>query len=89
MADNGHAYGIPITSAKVLRVKLELPPHSDMGSVLDNIDVGRVQELCRSELHKDESWCVLYCGAVAVIRAALTSACTKSRFHYAEESFNW
>ena len=70
-------------------VKLKLPPQSVMGSVLDDIDVGRVQELCRSELHKDESWCVLYCGAVPVIRAALTSACTKSRFHYAEESFNW
>ena len=70
-------------------MKLTLPPQSVMGSVLDDIDVGSVQELCRSELHKDESWCVLYCGAVPVIRAALTSACSKSRFYYAEESFNW
>ena len=70
-------------------VKLALPTQTDVGSVIDGIDVSRAQQLCRSELHTEESWCVLYCGAVKQIRASLMNACTKSRFHYAEESFNW
>ena len=64
---------------------LELPDTKAMNAV----DAARIQALCRTELTYDDPWCVLYCGAVQKIREALKDACQKSRFHYAEESFNW
>ena len=64
---------------------LELPD----AAVIDAVNAERVQALCCSELATDEAWCVLYCGAVAKVRESLMTVCHKSKFHYAEESFDW
>ena len=45
--------------------------------------------MCRTELTADECWCIMYCGAVPQVQKTLKEAAKKSKFHYAEESFNW
>lgn len=58
-------------------------------AIINAIDAAKVQGYCRSELAGDESWCLLYCGAVQQIRSILVDSAKKSKFHYAEETFNW
>lgn len=64
-----------------------LLPSSD--EEFNSVDVAKVQNICRSKLKPAEAWCLLYCGAVPTIRKTLTTASKNSKFHYAEESFNW
>ena len=66
--------------------KLPLP---ETAKPIDGVDVSTIQDICRRGLTKDEAWCCLYCGAVPVIQKTLKTACTNSKFHYAEESFAW
>ena len=56
---------------------------------IDRVDASRILSLARKSLGSDEAWCVLYCGAIASIRRTLKDACIASKFHYAEESFDW
>jgi hypothetical protein len=79
--------GAGAKQAQALREEtLALPP--DVATI-NAVDEMKVQQKCRVELPKESSWCVLYCGAVANIRATLRSSTRKCGIQYNEESFNW
>lgn len=72
---------------KGMRRRFELP--RDVAKI-NGIDEAKIQRACRVERELvSRSWCVLYCGAVPVIRETLRSSTRKSAIHYNEESFNW